>query len=688
MLGVDVGGTFTDVVAVRDGRIEVTKVPSEPAEPAGPVVEGARRLGVDGSGVFNHASTMGLNAVITRRLPKIGFLTTEGHRDMLDRGRVWRPTSALTDPSWRRSFGDVARPLVPRYLRRGVAERVLADGSVLLPLDEEHARRQLAVLARCGVEGVAICLLNSYVNHEHEERLRELTREALGDVAVSISAETSPLAKEYARASTTVVDVFMKLIFTRYARTLDGELRALGFAGDLNFADCAAMLLPWEEALEQPFRIVFAGPAAGTISSTRLGQAMEDGNLICADVGGTSTDVSLVAEGQPFVSNTFELEHDLIINALSTEVSSVGAGGGSIVSISLSGDVVVGPASAGSDPGPACYGRGGQSPTVTDACLLMGILDPAGFAGGEMRLDPELSRRAFASLETQLSFEQRVAFAYRIAVANIAEEVTNVAIRHGVDPRDFSLVAYGAAGPMLLPAALDLLHVRRVVVPPHPGLFSALGLLSTDLVYYESRSAYVVLSPETAPLVASVFTQMEQRLRARIGATADGLAVRRTIDGRLLGQSWETPFVEVPDGPITEDTIPKLIERFHAEYERHYGSRFPYVPVQGVTYRVQLVVPADKIEYVPGAGTAREVHPGRTVELRYWDAAPGSARGDQGVLRAGEYERESLAAGARIRGPAIIREPLSTTLVCPEQVAQVGHFGEIVIEQGTEERRP
>ena len=248
----------------------------------------------------------------------------------------------------------------------------------------------------------------------------------------------------------------------------------------------------------------------------------------------------------------------------------------------------------------------------------MGILDPAGFAGGEMRLDPEPARRAFEALETPLSLEQRVSFAYRIAVANIAEEVTNVAVRHGVDPRDFTLVAYGAAGPMLLPAALDLLQVARIVVPPHPGLFSAIGLLSTDLVYYESRSAYVVLSPGSAAQVEAVYQQMERALRARVGAAADGVAVRRSFDGRLIGQSWETPFVELPDGPITDETMPALVELFHEAYERRYGNRFEFVPVQGVTYRVQLVVPAEKVEYV-----ARE-----------WHRAP--------TLRAGAHRRAAL----------------------------------------------
>jgi N-methylhydantoinase A len=672
VLGVDVGGTFTDIVSVREGRIEVTKVASEPGAPAGPVLEGVRRLGVEGQPVLNHASTMGLNAVITRRLPKVAFLTTEGHRDMLAKGRGWRPLDGQTDAGWRRSFGDSARPLVPRYLRRGIVERVLADGRVLVPLDEAQARRQLAVLARCRVDGVAICLLNAYVSAEHEHRLRELAADVLGDVPISISSETSPLAKEYTRASTTVIDVFMKLIFTDYARTLDAGLAGLGFGGELNFADCAASLLPLAEALEQPHRIVFAGPAAGTVSCARLGEALGDGRLICCDVGGTSTDVSLVLEGRPSISDTFELEHDLVINALSTEVSSVGAGGGSIVSISSSGDVVVGPASAGADPGPACYGRGGRAATLTDACLLMGILDREAFAGGELRLDEEPARRAFEDLDTPLDFGQRVSFAYRIAVANIAEEVTNVAIRHGIDPRDFTLVAYGAAGPMLLPAALELLRVKRVVVPPHPGLFSALGLLSADLVYSDSRSAYVVLGPETAREIAAVFEQMEERLRARVGADAAGVELRRSFDGRLYGQSWETPFVEIPDGPITEATIPELVERFHAEYERRFGNRFPGLPVQGVTYRVQLVVPADKVEYAPAtAGSAGVPRPRRTIELRHLGDGP---------LAAEEYARDELVRGARIAGPAIVREPLSTTLVCPGQTAAVGPLGELVIE--------
>jgi len=676
MFGVDVGGTFTDVVAIRDGRVEVTKVPSSRVDPAGSVVEGARRLGVAGSPVFNHASTMGLNAVLERRLPKIAFLTTEGFRDILDRGTIHRPLDAQTDPAWRRTFGDAARPLVPRYLRRGIRERKTARGETLFPLDETQARHELEILRRTNVEGVAICLINAYVDPEHELRLRELVHEVLPGVEVSISSQTSPLAREYERASTTVIDVIMKLLFDDYAKQLDRELGELGFAGQLNFADCAANLLPWEEALERPFRILFAGPAAGTVSSGHLGQVIGRRNILCADVGGTSTDVSIIVDGKPFVQNTFEIEHDLIINALSTEVSSVGAGGGSLVTVSASGGIAVGPGSAGAEPGPACYGRGGTQPTVTDAVLLMGVLDPHGFAGGEFELDAGAAEAAFLALDTPVPFEERIRTTYRLAVAHMAEEILNVAVRHGVDIRDFSLMAYGAAGGMLLPAALELLPLREVVVPPNPGLFSAIGLLSTDQVYYESESAYVVFGPDSVEEIAAVYERMEASLRARLGEAAAGLPVRRSFDGRLVGQSWEIPFVQLPDGPITADSLAGVIAAFHDAYEARNGNRFDAFPVEGVTYRVEIVVPAEKVDYRPAPETAPfPAAPEGTLTLRHVAAEP---------IQAEWFSREALTTGATVTGPAVIRERLSTTYIPPGQQAVVGRVGEIIITGGAQ----
>lgn len=671
MFAVDVGGTFTDVVAIKQGTVQVTKVPSSHANPTASVIEGARRLDVGGSRTFNHASTMGLNAVIERRLPKVAFLTTQGFRDILDRGTVHRPLHAQTDPSWRRSFGDTAKPLVPRYLRRGVEERKLADGSTLFKLNEEQAREELRVLGRCNVEGVAICLINAYVDPSHEIRLRELVQEELGDIPVSISSETSGLAKEYERSSTTVIDVIMKILFTSYTHKLHEELATLGFTGDLNFSDCASHLIPWNEALEHPYRILFAGPAAGTISSVHLGQAIGRSEILCADVGGTSTDVSIIMDSKPFVQNTFDIEHDLTINALSTEVSSVGAGGGSIVSVSPAGGLLVGPSSAGAEPGPACYGRGGIQPTVTDAALLIGLLDPRGFAGGEFELDVQASETAFRSLDTPIPFGERISSTYRLAVSHMAEEILNVAVRHGADIRDFSLMSYGAAGGMLLPAVLHLLPLKEVIIPPHPGQFSALGLLSSDRVFYASESAYMVLNEESAETVNSTFTRMEQRLRERLGVSESEYTLRRTLDGRLVGQGWETPFVEFPPGDITRESISQVITSFHDAYEDRNGNRFEHIPVEGVTYRVELIVPSEKVRYpsgpVPDPSMAT---PTDDVTLHYLDDEP---------VQAPRFDRFSLVPGATVHGPAIIREEHSTTFIPSGLKAVAGQAGELIV---------
>jgi N-methylhydantoinase A len=673
MLAVDVGGTFTDVIGVRDGKIEAIKVPSRPSAPEESVLDGAQALGAGDRSVFNHASTVGLNAVITRNLPKIGFLTSYGHRDMLDFARSWRPMEALTDPGWRRPFGDARAPLIDRYLRRGVHERLLATGEVLIDRDAALARAELERFKKCNIEGLAVCLLNAYLNPAHELRLRELAQEVLGDIPISISSEVSPLAKEYARASTTVIDVFMKLIFTSYEGKLAGGLAERGFDGDLNFADSAATLIDSDRAVEQPFRLVFSGPAAGAVASAHFCRKIGDHHLLCCDVGGTSSDISLVIDGEPSLQTTFELEPDMLVNALSVELGSLGAGGGSLVVATAAGEIRVGPESAGGDPGPACYGRGGTVPTMTDAFMAMGILDPAGFNAGRMTLDPSLSIKAFEDLDSPLDLEQRIEYAYRIGLNNITEGLIDVAIGRGLDPRDFSLVAFGAAGPLMLPAVLDDVKARRVIVPPYPGLFSALGLLSSDLVYTESRSAYMVLSEDVAERVNETFDDMEAYLRKQLPSGVTDVEVRRTFDGRLVGQSWDTPFVGVPGGELGAAAIQQMIAGFHDEYESRFGNRFEQFPVEGVTYRVQLALGSDKVEYPEiEVGDSVEIEPDQIIELRYVAEAES---------RAGEYQREQLKANSIVRGPAIIREPMSTTHVVAGQVATIGKYGEILIER-------
>ncbi|MGV9710336.1 hydantoinase/oxoprolinase family protein [Gordonia sp. NPDC003424] len=678
MIAVDVGGTFTDVVGWRDGKILTTKVSTEYGDVAAPVLAGARRLGVESSAVFNHASTHGLNAIITRKLPKVGFLATEGHRDILDMGRVWRPAEAILDPGWRRSFGDAAQPLVDRYLRRGIAERILADGTALFELDEAQARAEIEVLRDCHVVGVAICLINAYVNPAHELRLRELVHEIIGDIPVSISSEVSPLAKEYARASTTVVDSLMKIIYADYTDRLASGLADLGFDGQLNFADCAATLVPADHAMARPFRIVFSGPAAGTVACAHFGGIIGEQNLLCADVGGTSCDISVVTDGEPFVNTSFELEHDLVVNALANDISSIGAGGGSIVHVGAHGEIQVGPDSARAEPGPACFGRGGTQPTTTDTALMIGILDPDGFAGGEIAIDRDKSRRAFESLDCDFTLAERIRYAYEMAVHNMAEGVFNVAIKNGVDPRDYSLVAFGAAGPMLLPAVLDAVRCKEVIVPPSPGLFSALGLLSADQVFSVNRSAYLMLVGDNADAIDQTFREMEDELRQQIGDT-DGVTITRSMDAHLVGQSWETPFVPVPDGTLDADAVAAMVAAFHDTYEARSGNRFEMIPVEGVTFRVRAVLTTDKVEYpqLPTRGD-QPLEPVGTRILRYLGDL---SDGHDGAQTAHVYDRSELLAGDRISGPAIVNEGLSTTHIGAGQSAVVGTHGEIVIRK-------
>jgi N-methylhydantoinase A len=464
----------------------------------------------------------------------------------------------------------------------------------------------------------------------------------------------------------------MKLIYDDYARVLDSQLRAAGFTGQLNFADCTAALIPWGDAVGAPHRILFAGPAAGAAACCGLGAAIGDGNLIGCDVGGTSTDVTVIVDGAPFINDSFEIEHDLLVNTLSTEIASVGAGGGSIVSVSPSGDLRVGPQSAGATPGPACYGRGGTRATVTDACLLMGILDPKQFADGQIQLDATAAARAFESLDCRMSLEERVRFAWKIALNNIAEEISRCALRHGVDTRDFTLMAFGAAGPMLLAGVLDLVKARRLIVPPHPGLFSAIGLLSTDFVYANSRSQYLLLTPETGAQIEAIFTALEAQLRERLGG--EEVLVRRSFDGRLAGQSWETPFITV-DWPALQARGPAaLSEEFHAEYARRNGVSFPQIPVQGVTWRVQLIAPTEKLAWRALPASRSKPTPIGERTLRYLGEAE---------IAAPVYQRAALGAGDGIAGPALIVEPLATTLIIPGQRARIGTVGEIIITEAT-----
>ena len=521
---------------------------------------------------------------------------------------------------------------------------------------------------------MAICLLNAYVSGAHEERLAELVREELGEeIPVAVSSQVSPLAREYQRTSTTVIDAIMGITYGDYSKRLDAGLRELGFEGQWNYADCAAMLAPVEVAMARPSRVIFSGPAAGTSASAHFGGLIDDVDLLCVDVGGTSTDVSVVVGGRPIVNNTVELEHDMLVSTLSNEITSVGAGGGSIVWVGDTGEIQVGPKSAGADPGPACYGRGGTEPTMTDACLLIGILDEERFLGGEGRLDRALAQRAFERLETPLSLSERVFNAFHIGLNNIAEGIADIVIRNGIDPREFSLVAYGAAGPMLLPSLLGLIGARRAIVPPHPGLFSALGLLSADMVFMESRSRYLPLAPESAAEIRAIYEDLQKEVEAQVERR-----LRRASSAAASTPAWparptrprsSTP----PTARSTRRRSRRMVETFHDVYEQRAGNRFAAVPLQGVTFRVQATVPTQKATFAElpdrdGGALTRS----RVVEIEHLGGEP---------YACDEYQRDELRRGDTFSGPAIVREPLSTTFVPPGQALAVGRYGEMTVTQ-------
>ena len=674
MISVDVGGTFTDVVAMEAGRVRVKKVPTTPDAREEAVLEGLRVLRIEDKKTFNHASTAGLNAILTRQFPRIGFLTTFGHHDILDMGRGWRPWDAQTDPNWRRSFGDAGRPLVPRYLRRGIRERVLSSGEVFLDLDVSQAKEELEILKRQQIEGIAICLINAYANGEHERQLRSLAKEVLGDIAISISSEVSPLAKEFTRASTTVIDTIMKLIFRKYLDNLIRGTEKLGFGGSTHLADCAAMLIPWEFSMLKPFRNIYSGPAAGTVSCAYFGNLINKNNLICCDIGGTSCDISLVREGRPTVRTEFEIEPDLVVNTLANEIFTLGAGGGSIVHVTPAGQLMVGPESVGADPGPACYNKGGKVLTVTDLCLLIGILDPSGLLGGEIALAPELAMDAVKRLSIKLADDEKIRYSYALTLYNISEGIVNVCISLGVDPREYSLIAYGSAGPMLLPPLMEDLKVRCVIVPPSPGAFSALGLLSSDLVFTNERTAYTVLTPEKAEAIDEVYKELEEEMFKQIG-NRDGMEVERTFDGMYSGQTWSTSLIPVPSGRISGETVEQMIANYNDEYEKRAGNKFEYLPVVGVNYRCRIRSHLPKVEYeeIPTRTKGKPEVKRKRLFSYLKDA-------EHNDIEVEEYDRRELLCGDILEGPAIIREAMSTTHIVKGQKATIGKYGEIYVE--------
>ena len=657
-IGIDVGGTFTDLIVIDEesGEITVGKGPSNPAA-VDRAVQGVLASTVDRSavaraGYFLHGTTVGLNALLERKGARVGLLTTEGFRDVLEIRRLLR-VDERGEHMWDRLF-RTPEPLVSRPLRLGIRERVLADGTVRRPLDSAGVIEAAATFAREGVECVAIMFLNSHANPAHELEAAEVLREAGFAGPVSLSHLVSGQYREYERASTTVVDAYVRPAVAGYLERLEAGLRQEAFAGECLITTSAGGCLSFAEARSRPFETAMSGPVAGAVGASKLCAELGLALAITADVGGTSFDTCLLVDGRPRV----KYEGEVVGMPLQTpwvDVRSVGAGGGSIASADR-GLLNVGPRSAGAHPGPVCYGRGGTEPTVTDAAVTLGMLARDTLASG-LKLDVVVAAAALARLGQELGLEpeQAARGVMRVAGATMAGAIRAVSIEVGEDPRSAALIAYGGAGPLFASLLARELGIRTIVIPNYAGNFSAWGLLEQDVV---RSAALTIVSPldegglaRAQQTIEHLFEQLDSRARPALEGTTTQEA---EFDLRYPGQEYTlTVSVALADGRIAEAPEP-IADRFAELYERTYGHSFDV----GIDI---LSVRAVERTALPQAARPRHSIPNGAGGARRTARAYSFAEDDWGEFEL--IERESLAPGTRFAGPAIVMEATATSYI-------------------------
>ncbi len=669
-IGIDVGGTFTDVVAIEGGgRVSFVKAASTPADPSLGVLDGlgklAARLGLAERELLArcerivHGTTIATNALIERKGVKVGLLTTEGHRDVLEMReglKADRYNLRLPPPE----------PLVPRNLRLGVRERLKPDGSVHLPLDERSLARAVATLKRARVDAVAVCYLHAYRDARHERLTRKIVEREMPGVFVSLSSEVLPQIKEYERVSTTVVNAYVGPKVERYLLTLRRRLGEAGYRGPLFIVLSHGGVAPVEEAARLAAGTVLSGPAGGVAGARRIAALLGERDLIPFDMGGTSTDISLIAGSEPALTAERSLAGQRIA-LRSLDIISIGAGGGSIAHVDSGRSLHVGPQSAGAEPGPACYGLGGSSATVTDANLMLGYLDADAFLGGERRLDRPAAERAVGAVAKALGIAPIAAAAgiYRIVNMRMADGIRLMTVRRGVDPRRFALLSFGGAAGLHAVEIARQLELRRIVVPTVASVLSAWGMLSTDLRYEVARTHVGDAKRLDARGLRRTFERM----------AAEGTrALRRWFDGPIRTQhSAEMRYGEQIfeiDVPLDEvdwksaGLLDEVIARFHRRHEELYTYSIPDQEVVLVNARVTVVgaLPTTAEERLAPGGRGAEAQRRRRIYLDGWQEVP--------VL-----DMERLAPGQQVEGTAIIEAETTTVLLGPRDRARVNEFG-------------
>jgi N-methylhydantoinase A len=689
-LAVDIGGTFTDLALEHDGRRTTIKVLTTPAAPEQGVMAGVRDIlsssGVSASdiGIVIHGTTLATNAVIERKGARTALLTTQGLRDVIAMGNESRYDQYDLNIV-------LPEPLVPRYLRLPIPERLDNEGNVLLPLDVAAVRAAVPLLRREGVESIAVGFLHSFVNSVHERRARDILAEELPDIPVSLSSEVSPEMREWERFSTTVANAYVQPLMARYLRRLADELRALGVAAPVFLMLSGGGLTTIDTACRFPIRLVESGPAGGAIFSATIARQCGIANVLSFDMGGTTAKICLIDDGKPQTARAFEIARvgrfrkgsGLPLRIPVIEMVEIGAGGGSIAHVDTMGRIGVGPESAGADPGPACYGRGGSEPAVTDANLALGRYDPTRFAGGTMTLDVAAARDALASRvggRLGLTAEMAALGVIEMVDENMANAARVHAIESGKTYEGRTLIAFGGGGPVHACRVAEKVGIKHVLVPSGAGVGSAIGFLRAPVGYEVVRSLYQRFSTFDVAAVNTLLADMEAEAASVVaqGSFGTPTAQSRIAYMRYVGQGHEIP-VPLPPRPLGDDDVARIRAAYDVEYTKSYDRPVPGSDVEIMSYAVLVAtVPHDE-PAAPIAGDdavfAPDAVPARTQLVR--DTTTGE------VSPWSIFDRGSLAAGVNVTGPAIIAEDETSTLVSPGWRATVNGLGYIELMQET-----
>lgn len=660
-VGVDTGGTHTDIVLIDEtGHIFVTlKVPTTPEDHSVGVMDGLRKvlkeagLSPDTLARFAYGTTLVTNLLIARDTDvPVGLITTDGFRDILEIRRAVRG-DYVYDIHWR-----PAPPLVPRHLRLGVPERIDSTGQIVIPLDEEKSWQALRALARAGVESIAVCLMNSYANPVHERRIAELARQECPEIDVSLSCDVARQFREYERTSTTVVNAYVRRPITRHLVRLSEALRQEGVTSAPYIMRSNGGLMTFDAASQLPAAITHSGPTAGVVAGTMIAEQCGISDIITIDMGGTSADVSLISGGQPVLTSRGSIENYPVVLPM-LDLVTIGAGGGSIAWVDQVNILKVGPRSAGAVPGPACYGQGGSDPTITDANLLLGRLDPEYFLGGARKLRLDLAETATKDRVARrlgMSVLEAARGIVAIAEAHMMNAIKQVSVQRGFDPRDFTLVAFGGAGPLHAIGLAQELAINRVLVPAAPGNVSAMGLLAGNIRHDFVLTKVAPLGSMSARDLSVEFDRMLREGRERL--KSEGVEPRcwqfiLSVDLCYKGQNYELS-LPLPSSGVTDDVMAELPGRFHGEHQRTYGYSLPHRSIKLVNLRLTGigVLPGLKIPRMNNRSERA-----KPVALRHTMMANGRS------LQLPIYRFGDLCPEQIVQGPTIVEYVGSTLFI-------------------------